>query len=259
MFLDNVETFLTQLNSINHINLFLTELRDEDTTQTMYPCPQNSLIQPPVAAGRKKIDVVCDALCNSMQSMDPNKYCLSILTSHVKKTIPELEIALQKVHELRVNPPDAAGTVTAEEALKYLLFLVNVNDLYEHSLGTYDFDLVLMVVEKSQKDPKEYLPFLNMLKTLEPNYQRYTIDKHLKRYKKALHHLSKCGKYNTHIRTLLGFIRMINRLLSILMSRQNNNLYSHCRTGTLYVHNWLVYTTSYYIGKVENRSLHKLL
>lgn len=41
--------------------------------------------------------------------------------------------------------------MSAEEALKYLLFLVNVNDLYEHSLGTYDFDLVLMVAEKSQK------------------------------------------------------------------------------------------------------------
>lgn len=112
--------------------------------------------------------------------------------------------------------------MSAEEALKYLLFLVNVNDLYEHSLGTYDFDLVLMVAEKSQKvgghdhyhltfndstlmcfpsfffalqDPKEYLPFLNMLKSLEPNYQRYTIDKHLKRYRKALTHLSKCGQW----------------------------------------------------------------
>lgn len=49
------------------------------------------------------------------------------------------------------NPPKAPGAVSAEEALKYLLFLVNVNDLYEHSLGTYDFDLVLMVAEKSQK------------------------------------------------------------------------------------------------------------
>lgn len=49
------------------------------------------------------------------------------------------------------KPPEAPGAVSAEEALKYLLFLVNVNDLYEHSLGTYDFDLVLMVAEKSQK------------------------------------------------------------------------------------------------------------
>lgn len=50
-----------------------------------------------------------------------------------------------------MNPPSAEKAVSAEEALKYLLFLVNVNELYEHSLGTYDFDLVLMVVEKSQK------------------------------------------------------------------------------------------------------------
>lgn len=34
-----------------------------------------------------------------------------------------------------------------------------------------------------------------MLKSLEQNYQRYTIDKHLKRYRKALQHLSKCGEW----------------------------------------------------------------
>lgn len=50
-----------------------------------------------------------------------------------------------------VKPPESPGSIGAEEALRYLLFLVNVNDLYEHSLGTYDFDLVLMVAEKSQK------------------------------------------------------------------------------------------------------------
>uniref|UniRef100_A0A3B5MHZ7 Elongator complex protein 1 n=1 Tax=Xiphophorus couchianus TaxID=32473 RepID=A0A3B5MHZ7_9TELE len=194
VFLENVETFITQLNSINHINLFLTELKEEDTTCTMYPRPESSPLQSQVVSGQKKVDVVCDALRKAMEAMDANKFCLSILTSHVKKTVPELEIALQKVHELREKPPEAPGAVSAEEALKYLLFLVNVNDLYEHSLGTYDFDLVLMVAEKSQKDPKEYLPFLNMLKSLEPNYQRYTIDKHLKRYRKALVHLSKSGE-----------------------------------------------------------------
>nr|XP_020449669.1 elongator complex protein 1 isoform X2 [Monopterus albus] len=194
VFLENIKTFITQLNSINYINLFLTELREEDTTSSMYPHPQSSLVQPLPVSAQKKVDVVCDALRSAMESMDPNKFCLSILTAHVKKTVPELDIALQKVHELRESPPTAPGAVSAEEALKYLLFLVNVNDLYEHSLGTYDFDLVLMVAEKSQKDPKEYLPFLKMLKSLEPNYQHYTIDKHLKRYRKALHHLSKCGK-----------------------------------------------------------------
>ncbi|XP_030620667.1 elongator complex protein 1 isoform X2 [Chanos chanos] len=195
VFLENTELFLKQIDSINYINLFLTELKEEDTTKTMYPCPSSTASKPATpGTGGKKVDIVCDALRTTMESLDPQKYCLCILTAHVKKTTPELETALQKVHELRVNPPSEANTVSAEEALKYLLFLVNVNELYEHSLGTYDFDLVLMVAEKSQKDPKEYLPFLNMLKTLEPNYQRYTIDKHLKRYKKALHHLSKCGE-----------------------------------------------------------------
>lgn len=38
------------------------------------------------------------------------RYFLSILTSHVKKTVPELETALQKVHQLR---GDRAGCGSA--------------------------------------------------------------------------------------------------------------------------------------------------
>ncbi|XP_067313213.1 elongator complex protein 1 [Pseudorasbora parva] len=205
VFLDNIEIFLKQIDSINHVNLFLTELKEEDTTTTMYPSSSCSASSTASGKEGKKVDIVCDAFRSTMETLDPQKYCLCILTSHVRKSTPELKIALQKVHELRVNPPSGSNSVSAEEALKYLLFLVNVNELYEHSLGTYDFDLVLMVAEKSQKDPKEYLPFLNMLKTLEPNYQRYTIDKHLKRYRKALHHLSKCGE--EHFTELLNLVK----------------------------------------------------
>lgn len=39
----------------------------------------------------------------------------------------------------------------AEDALKYLMFLVDVNELFDVALGMYDFELVLMVAEKSQK------------------------------------------------------------------------------------------------------------
>ena len=44
-----------------------------------------------------------------------------------------------------------AECVTSEEALKYVLFLVDVNQMYDVALGMYDFELVLMVAEKSQK------------------------------------------------------------------------------------------------------------
>ncbi|EMP37548.1 Elongator complex protein 1 [Chelonia mydas] len=185
------------LETVHHRALVLAQIRkwldrEEDFTKTMYPSPVLSNVQLQQCPDQKKVDLICDAMRAAMENINPQKYCLSILTSHVKKSIPELEIALQKVHELRETVSPAAEGVTAEAALKYLLFLVDVNELYNHSLGTYDFDLVVMVAEKSQKDPKEYLPFLNTLRKMETNYQRYTIDKYLKRYKKALCHLSKC-------------------------------------------------------------------
>ncbi|XP_031952870.1 elongator complex protein 1 isoform X2 [Corvus moneduloides] len=211
VFLENTETFIRQIDSVNYINLFFTELKEEDFTKSMYPSLNgSSSTHPRQHPDQKKVNLICDVMRAAMEHIDPQKYCLSILTAHVKKSPPELEIALQKVHDLRGSTaggvtdhmplylvaesvtPDVQA-VSAEEALKYLLFLVDVNELYDYSLGTYDFDLVVMVAEKSQKDPKEYLPFLNALQKMETNYQRYTIDRHLKRYTKALGHLSKCG------------------------------------------------------------------
>ena len=54
---------------------------------------------------------------------------------------------------ISANPLNATepGFVTSEEALKYVLFLVDVNQMYDVALGMYDFELVLMVAEKSQK------------------------------------------------------------------------------------------------------------
>ncbi|XP_069736437.1 elongator complex protein 1 [Phaenicophaeus curvirostris] len=194
VFLENAEAFVKQIDSVNYINLFFTELKEEDFTKTMYPFLNGSSnAQPHQHPDQKKVNLICDVMRAAMEHIDPQKYCLSILTAHVKKNPPELEIALQKVHDLRESVTPDVKAVSAEEALKYLLFLVDVNELYDYSLGTYDFDLVIMVAEKSQKDPKEYLPFLNSLRKMETNYQRYTIDRHLKRYTKALGHLSKCG------------------------------------------------------------------
>ncbi|XP_053787286.1 elongator complex protein 1 isoform X2 [Vidua chalybeata] len=194
VFLENTEIFIRQIDSVNYINLFFTELKEEDFTKSMYPCLNGSSNnQPRQHPDQKKVNLICDVMRVAMEHIDPQKYCLSILTAHVKKSPPELEIALQKVHSLRESVTPDVQAVSAEEALKYLLFLVDINELYDYSLGTYDFDLVVMVAEKSQKDPKEYLPFLNTLQKMETNYQRYTIDRHLKRYTKALGHLSKCG------------------------------------------------------------------
>nr|CAD7595062.1 unnamed protein product [Timema genevievae] len=118
--------------------------------------------------------------------------------------------------------------VSSGEALKYLLYLVDVNELYDVALGMYDFELVTVVAAKSQKDPKEYLPFLNQLRKemenedyfallvlslryafdrMEPHYQRYCIDKHLKRFDSALHNIASCSGNNQYLEECLTLIR----------------------------------------------------
>lgn len=48
----------------------------------------------------------------------------------------------------------------SHEALEYVSWLVKPDRLYDVALTTYDFDLVTLVATQTQKDPKEYVPYL---------------------------------------------------------------------------------------------------
>jgi elongator complex protein 1 len=97
-----------------------------------------------------------------------------------------------------------------EDAVKYIIFLVDADTLFDVALGMYDFSLVLLIAQHAQKvpyfhtdkwygmltsfqDPREYLPFLRELRALEKYYQRFRIDDHLKRYESALRNLTLAG------------------------------------------------------------------
>ena len=84
-----------------------------------------------------------------------------------------MDNALLEVKLLRDSGKDSI----ADSALNFILLLVNVNELFDVALGLYDFDLVLLVAEKSDKDPKEFLPFLNELKKLPNENYRWEIIK----------------------------------------------------------------------------------
>ena len=60
----------------------------------------------------------------------------------------------------------AAARVTADSALRYTIFLADVNRLFDAALAMYDFDLCMLVAQHSQKDPKVYIPFLQQLQAL---------------------------------------------------------------------------------------------
>ena len=75
-------------------------------------------------------------------------YCLLSIKC-VCVTIGYLNLSL-----CSTDHPPFDGLLTAEGALKVALLMVDVNQLFDVALGTYDFSLVLMVAEKSQKVSK---------------------------------------------------------------------------------------------------------
>ncbi|XP_029845104.2 putative elongator complex protein 1 [Ixodes scapularis] len=202
-FLEHLEEFVSQIGNSTDINLFLTELSDQDVANTLYASAYRSRSKKPFRFEHSKNDHVCDALRDVLERLDYDRFLLSILTCHAKKNEPELDQALFKIHKLK-GVAEEHGT-TLDQALKYILYLVDTNDLFNVALGTYNFDLVLMVAEKSQKDPKEYVPFLNELNKLELNYRRFKIDLHLGRHEKALRNISLCGE--SHFEECLNLIK----------------------------------------------------
>lgn len=101
---------------------------------------------------------------------------------------------------LEVKKAKDGGQRTTESIRKDLQFLAvlvkDVNLLYSTALGTYDFELVVMVAQVAQKDPKEYLPFLKELSQQPEALGKYNIDLHLKRYALALTHLSQVRRFS---------------------------------------------------------------
>jgi elongator complex protein 1 len=65
----------------------------------------------------------------------------------------------------RGDPEEASAIkLGSKEALEYVSWLVNPNRLFDVALTTFDFDLVCLVASQTQKDPKEYIPYLQELK-----------------------------------------------------------------------------------------------
>ncbi|KAG2015494.1 pol II transcription elongation factor [Coprinopsis cinerea AmutBmut pab1-1] len=168
-FLQGVPLFVEQIHEIDHLNLFLTMVgRGSSSPET--------------------VARICDAVRGELEKRDLKKYINTILTAHVVKTPPDYESALAELHRLKET-----DSTVVEEAVKYVIFLVDAEKLFDIALGMYDFSLVLMIAQHAQKDPREYLPFLRELRSLDKYYQRFRIDDHLKRYESALRNLSKAG------------------------------------------------------------------
>ncbi|GAC97137.1 Pol II transcription elongation factor [Pseudozyma hubeiensis SY62] len=196
-FMANVATFLRQVADVDYLNLFLSGLRDEDVTTTLYK-PLTSQVSavdapssaPTPASTTGKVNSVLDAIRHELEHLDPRRYIQCILTTHVRKVPADCESGLSLLLRLKDTDP-----VTTEEAVRYIVFLADADKLFDVALGMYDFTLTLMIAQHAKrKDPREYLPFLRELRSLQPaEYQKFRIDDHLGRREKALGWLCKAG------------------------------------------------------------------
>ncbi|KAH6688566.1 elongator complex protein [Plectosphaerella plurivora] len=193
-FISNVGLFLEQLKDVSYIDLFLSSLREEDVSQTMYKDTKKSTSQfsnvaPEAAATvpeeslKSKVNKICDAVLAQLAGKKSTNL-QNIISAHVCKVPPALEDGLTLVAELMQEDDKLAET-----AVEHICFLVDVNRLYDTALGLYNLELALLVAQQSQRDPREYLPFIQNLHQLPDLRRKFEIDDHLDRQAKALNHL----------------------------------------------------------------------
>ncbi|XP_068622441.1 elongator complex protein 1 [Battus philenor] len=224
MFFENIGKFLDSIKNNSWLCLFLSDLENCDVTKTMY---SSSYINSALIENNTntKIVDICDAIQKQINKRnDKNDKILPLLMTYIKKnTIEDLENALLIIKQLKaeemVNNKPVIGS---EEAIKFLLYMVNVDELFNVALGMYDFDLVLLVANKSQKDPKEYIPMLNELNGMDENYKKFSINKYLKRYDRAVQYLAKCGeaKYDD-LKTFVKYHSLYRETLQLFNSNEH--------------------------------------
>lgn len=115
----------------------------EDVSVVLYKDLKRDPKRPKVPTS--KVNDICDAL-RALVEHDPVTYVETILTAHVCKQPPDYEAGLRVLLHVQEAYPEIA-----QEAIKYIIFLSNVNQLYDVALGMYDFTLVLMIAQYSQK------------------------------------------------------------------------------------------------------------
>ncbi|KAA6410390.1 MAG: elongator complex 1 [Lasallia pustulata] len=243
-FMEDVALFVDQVKKVEHIDLFLSQLKEEDVSQTMYMETIRANVDQHLTQGEatpngaehsqlSKVNKICDAFLRLLEARKASNL-QNMITAHVCKSPPHLEAGLLEIAKLRKD-----NSEHAERAIEHICFLADVNKLYDTALGLYDLDLTLEVAQQSQKDPREYLPFLQSLQESTTLRSQYTIDNHLGRYKKALQHLYELGvfdemtlytqKHSLYVQALDLYryqedsLRVILRLYAEYLQRESKN------------------------------------
>lgn len=211
LFFENLELFINQVERVDHLDFFISCLREENVAEAIYketlntgiahkfemePAPltemQEYMKKKMFNPETSKVNKICRAILNVLLSTENyrKRYKQTIVTAYASQKPQNLEDALRLI-----------GSVEDEEEkdslLTYLIFLQDANIVYKVALSLYDIKLALAAAQKSQMDPREYLPFLQSLYDNEPLRCRFLVDDYLKNYEKALLHLVEIEREQT--------------------------------------------------------------
>ncbi|XP_022938580.1 elongator complex protein 1 [Cucurbita moschata] len=211
-FIQSAADFVKQVNNFSHITEFVCAIKNENVTETLYKnFTSNSCMDDnKVGALRvskdsyveNKVSSVLLAIRRAVEEhmMESPARELCILTTLARSDPPALEEALERIKVIReielLNSDDPRRTSypSSEEALKHLLWLSDADAVFDTALGLYDLKLAAIVAINSQRDPKEFIPYLQELEKMPFLLMCYNIDLRLSRSEKALNHIVSAGE-----------------------------------------------------------------
>lgn len=200
--------FFPQVGKLNHITELVYALNGDDIMETSYKAllppftaaaaaPDTQTDVPKIGFTSNKVQCVLKALRKALEtdlSDSPGKE-LCILATLAKSQPPELTEALHRIKHLReaelqgevavelegieqvLGGEESKNVIlSAEGALKHLLWLSDAEIVFKEALGLYDLHLAAMVASHAQREPKEFLPLLKELEEMPEHLMRYTID-----------------------------------------------------------------------------------
>jgi len=185
-FFSYAEKFIEQVGYQNHrdgFHVFIADIRNYDARQSdIY---KNSYINPSKIDTTDKINRICEKFMNI--TSDLSVFIACCIRSQPKQILA----ALLKIKSLLESPETIE---IAEKGINQIFVILDdKHKLYREALGTYDKSVFLMIAERAQEDPSEYLQLLKEFDECQPEaYRKASIDIYLKRYSSAIENLAEC-------------------------------------------------------------------
>lgn len=213
-FMKSMGDFVKQVGgkNVDYLVLFITSLTDESKARPALHENVPEEIRAPEIKCSKKVADICDEMRRIARSINAKYYLDLILVTHIKCN--EYEEALWLILELDDSQRDSA--------FQFIFYFIDVNELYNHALGTYSDEIFEMVASRSQKDPIEYRKLLDDLAKIKLKpYRRFKIDSLLNRPVKALKNLIDCTGSDYKEETLTFIVK--NRLFKDALALVHDN------------------------------------